>query len=95
MPIYEFECAACARVSEHIMKVSDKNPEVCPHCGESKSLSKLMSRTSFVLKGQGWYETDFKKSPKSSSSSSSSSSTSATKPTDSTGSSSSLAKKKP
>ena len=61
MPIYEFECSVCSRVSEHIMKISDKNPEVCPCCQSGNSLTKLMSRTSFVLKGQGWYETDFKK----------------------------------
>ncbi len=60
MPIYEFECSVCSRVSEHIMKISDKNPQVCPCCKAENSLAKLMSRTSFVLKGQGWYETDFK-----------------------------------
>lgn len=60
MPIYEFECKACSEVSEHIMKISDKKPQICPHCEAEDTLSKLMSRTSFVLKGNGWYETDFK-----------------------------------
>jgi len=60
MPIYEFQCSACSCVSEHIMKISDNTPEACPCCQKKNSLTKLMSRTSFVLKGQGWYETDFK-----------------------------------
>ena len=64
MPIYEFEYQACSCVSEHIMKISDKNPEACPSCHASGGLKKLMSRSSFVLKGKGWYETDFKDPPK-------------------------------
>ena len=64
MPIYEFECSSCSKVSEHIMKMSDKNPSSCPYCESKESLRKLMSQTSFVLKGEGWYETDFKGTPK-------------------------------
>lgn len=75
MPIYEFQCSACSRVSEHIMKISDNTPEACPCCQKKNSLTKLMSRTSFVLKGQGWYETDFKGKQKNSSASNTTSST--------------------
>ena len=60
MPLYEFSCDSCHGVSEHLMKISDKSPEVCPLCGKHGCLKKLMSRTNFVLKGTGWYETDFK-----------------------------------
>ena len=67
MPLYEFECSQCGGVSEHLMKISDKDPFICPHCKNEGTLSKLMSRTSFVLKGSGWYETDFKGAPKKSS----------------------------
>lgn len=59
MPLYEFECKNCGAILEKLMKISDKNPEVCDHC-QGGPLVKLMSRTNFVLKGQGWYETDFK-----------------------------------
>lgn len=58
MPLYEFECRSCRETHELLMKVSEQVPE-CPSCGK-ESLNKLLSRTHFVLKGQGWYETDFK-----------------------------------
>ena len=70
MPLYEFECKNCGGIIEKLMKVSDPNPEVCDLCNGGP-LVKLMSRTNFVLKGQGWYETDFKhngKAPKTQSS---------------------------
>tara|TARA_B100000524_G_C23511369_1_gene320673 strand:+ start:381 stop:644 length:264 start_codon:yes stop_codon:yes gene_type:complete len=42
------------------MKMSDKKPpQGCQNCN-SDDLVKIMSQTHFVLKGQGWYETDFK-----------------------------------
>jgi putative FmdB family regulatory protein len=59
MPIYEYQCQACEQQSEFIMKISDPTPSACTHCS-SGPLKKLMSPTSFVLKGEGWYETDFK-----------------------------------
>ncbi len=54
MPIYEFRCKDCGKVSEFQMKMSDPNPQNCPTCGEP-SLSKIMSLPSFQLKGGGWY----------------------------------------
>ena len=59
MPIYEYKCQACHNIQEFIMKVKDPAPESCPLCGQGP-LDKQMSRTHFVLKGSGWYETDFK-----------------------------------
>jgi len=60
MPIYEFHCSSCNSVVEVIQKVSDPIPETCPSCNAEGTLSKLISKSSFVLKGTGWYETDFK-----------------------------------
>lgn len=54
MPIYEFRCKECGKVSEFQMKMSDPNPQTCPTCGE-QGLSKIMSMPSFQLKGGGWY----------------------------------------
>ena len=59
MPIYEFECKNCGNIQENLMKISDPAPVDCNSCDQG-SLVKIMSRTSFVLKGEGWYETDFK-----------------------------------
>jgi len=62
MPLYEFECNACGKIDEFLMKFADPHPESCENCGNGP-LTKLMGRsTSFVLKGSGWYETDFKSS---------------------------------
>ncbi len=59
MPIYEYRCGSCSQTSEHLQKMSDPAPDACPHCGNGP-LSKLMSQTSFILKGGGWYVTDFR-----------------------------------
>lgn len=63
MPIYEYECEGCGRVHDKIQKFSDPPMETCPDCG--KSVRKLMSLSSFSLKGSGWYTTDYKAKPKS------------------------------
>jgi len=54
MPIYEYECSQCHQTSDALQKVNDPPPEACPHCGAQHTLSRLVSRTSFVLKGGGW-----------------------------------------
>lgn len=53
MPIYEYKCSACEEQLEVMQKISDPRLTVCPECGGE--LSKLISNTSFVLKGGGWY----------------------------------------
>jgi len=59
MPIYEYQCKNCDHTFETIQKISDKPLRKCPACGKS-ALEKLISATAFRLKGDGWYETDFK-----------------------------------
>jgi putative FmdB family regulatory protein len=54
MPLYEYACAKCGEITELIQKVSDPPPSTCPHCGGRK-MEKVMSRSSFQLKGGGWY----------------------------------------
>jgi putative FmdB family regulatory protein len=60
MPIYEYECRQCGHTFDELQKISDAQLTDCPACGES-SLRKLISAPNFRLKGEGWYETDFKK----------------------------------
>ncbi len=55
MPIYEYSCQSCGKTIDVLQKVSDPTPEACTACGTSGSLSKVVSRSSFVLKGGGWY----------------------------------------
>ncbi len=61
MPIYEYECLNCKIQFEKLQKMSDLPITNCPECSNGK-VKKLISATSFRLKGQGWYETDFKSS---------------------------------
>jgi len=56
MPIYEYECAKCGIV-ELMQKITDKPLKRCPRCGGKAR--KLVSHTSFQLKGSGWYVTDY------------------------------------
>lgn len=59
MPIYEYECRACGHRLETLQKISEAPLKACPHCGKPE-LRKLVSAAQFRLKGNGWYETDFK-----------------------------------
>lgn len=59
MPIYEYECKQCGHRFEQLQKITDAPLQICPNCTQS-SLTKLVSNTSFQLKGGGWYVTDFK-----------------------------------
>ena len=63
MPIYEYACASCDHHLEALQKISEDPLVFCPECGE-ESLRKKVSAAAFVLKGSGWYETDFKNSGK-------------------------------
>ena len=54
MPIYEYACAACGHRFEEWQKMSDKPVRTCPKC-KAKKVEKLISQTSFTLKGGGWY----------------------------------------
>lgn len=56
MPIYEYECQKCG-VFEVTQKITDRPLGRCPNCrGKTK---RLISHTSFQLKGNGWYLTDY------------------------------------
>ncbi len=57
MPIYEYECTECGKVEEVLQKFSDKPLTTCNSC--SGNLHKLISHSSFHLKGSGWYVTDY------------------------------------
>jgi putative FmdB family regulatory protein len=59
MPLYEFKCESCSKVHEIMQRFSDPHPAHCPEC--QGSLTKLISMSSFALKGTGWYTTDYKR----------------------------------
>ena len=57
MPIYEYICEKCGSHIEVIQKISDAPLKRCAKC--RGKLEKTVSRTSFQLKGSGWYVTDY------------------------------------
>ncbi len=56
MPIYEYRCTECFAITEKIQKFSDEPLTECEKCLNKFSLEKVISNTSFVLKGDGWYK---------------------------------------
>lgn len=59
MPIYEYVCEKCGSHIEVMRKISDAPLKKCTKC--RGKLEKIFSRTSFQLKGSGWYATDYSK----------------------------------
>lgn len=57
MPIYEYECEKCGAVKEAFQQFSDKPLKTCNAC--KGKLHKLISQSTFHLKGSGWYVTDY------------------------------------
>jgi putative FmdB family regulatory protein len=55
MPVYEYECKACGHAFEEWQKMSDEPVKTCPKC-KKKKVERLISQTSFQLKGGGWYK---------------------------------------
>ncbi len=64
MPIYKFKCDSCGYEFTVIRKMSDDGEVVCENCSSSLT-SKVISRTSFSLKGGGWYKDSYTKNSKS------------------------------
>lgn len=66
MPIYEYQCQQCHHQVEAFQKINEAPLTACPNCHKN-ALQKLVSASSFQLKGTGWYATDFRdkgKAPK-------------------------------
>lgn len=57
MPIYEYECTKCGFQTEVWQKFSDKPLSKCENC--KGKMKKLISQSTFHLKGSGWYVTDY------------------------------------
>jgi len=57
MPIYEYQCEKCGEITEVFQSFSDKPLKKCSNC--SGKLHKIISQSTFHLKGTGWYVTDY------------------------------------
>jgi len=63
MPIYEYQCRKCGKSFEVVQRISAPDLKSCKFC--KGPVKRLMSMTTFHLKGPGWYVTDYggKKAP--------------------------------
>ena len=57
MPFYEYECTKCHNQLEILQKISDPPVKKCELC--SGKMKKMISQSTFHLKGTGWYVTDY------------------------------------
>jgi putative FmdB family regulatory protein len=55
MPTYEYSCDACGAGWEAEQRISEDPIKVCPKCGKPEA-KRLISGSSFQLKGDGWYK---------------------------------------
>ena len=62
MPIYEYQCQKCDYLFEKLQKITDKPVALCPEC--SSKAKKIMSSSSFILKGAGFYVNDYTRESK-------------------------------
>ena len=57
MPTYEYECPKCPRVFEVRQRITEPALQTCDRCGGP--IHRLLSAAPFILKGEGWYVTDY------------------------------------
>ena len=57
MPIYEYCCQECHHIFEEWHKDYTEKERLCPVCGAKAK--RMISNTAFILKGSGWYATDY------------------------------------
>ena len=92
MPIYEYKCPKCG-VFEAMQRITEPSLKKCPTC--KSKVERQISRGSFILKGSGWYATDYAKKSTPSTTESDSSAAPATPATNGTAASSSDSSSKP
>ncbi|MBI4509467.1 MAG: zinc ribbon domain-containing protein [Deltaproteobacteria bacterium] len=59
MPIYEYACNSCNHRFETWQRMTESPVDECPSC-RGGQVRRLISATTFSLKGTGWYATDYK-----------------------------------
>ena len=57
MPLYEYKCLKCGRLTEKIESVAGPHLRKCPHCGGKVEV--MVSAPAIQFKGSGWYVTDY------------------------------------
>lgn len=57
MPLYEYQCRKCRKLTERIEKLTGPHLRKCPHCGGA--VERQASAPAIQFKGSGWYVTDY------------------------------------
>jgi len=57
MPIYEYQCDSCGAQRELFVQSGATPRPACTAC--RKRMRRVISQTAFILKGSGWYVTDY------------------------------------
>lgn len=58
MPIYDYLCSNCRKVTEVIHGINDAGPRFCPACGAEGKMRKALSTPAVHFKGSGWAKKD-------------------------------------
>jgi len=56
MPLYDYECTQCHKITEVRHGFDERHTEPCPYCGGE--LRRLFNPAGIVFKGSGFYVTD-------------------------------------
>jgi len=62
MPTYNYRCTSCEHEFEEFQRITDNPLDTCPKCGEKKIKRLITGGSGFVLKGSGFYSTDYRSS---------------------------------
>lgn len=62
MPTYAYRCVECGHEFEELQSMSAEPLVKCPNCGKNSLKRGLGGGTGMIFKGQGFYQTDYKKS---------------------------------
>lgn len=60
MPTYDYKCDSCNHTFEVMQSIKDEPLTKCPNCGKNKLKKLISGGTGFILKGSGFYSTDYK-----------------------------------
>ena len=61
MPTYDYECGSCGHTFEQFQSMTAKPKKKCPECGSSRVRRVISSSAGIILKGSGFYNTDYRK----------------------------------
>ena len=61
MPTYDYECKDCGNIIEVFHGISENPKVVCTECGQTNTERQITGGTGFILKGSGFYTTDYKR----------------------------------